>query len=218
VLLLLFVVAGFVRGPFFGAQQPPSGPPPQAPRVAMAGKAIWVASANPSSAFADRSTTGGASIETHSNAATFIFRETGRAEVTFPEFTPPYMAVALVAASPGSDGTMTLTVRAERDRSVAVRINTLTQYAELTFQNATTGTVELLGSPVPILGVKQGRPFEVAVIARGSSYSLFVDGESVLDTLDDRLSATGTASALSLSVTGTSGSIALLELRVHEAP
>jgi hypothetical protein len=51
---------------------------------------------------------------------------------------------------------------------------------------------------------------------RTPAYLLFVDGEKVVDVVDDRVDATN--SALSMTATGTTGVIALIELRVHDAP
>jgi hypothetical protein len=56
----------------------------------------------------------------------------------------------------------------------------------------------------------------VAVLVRTPTYGLFVNGQAMLEVVDDRVG--GTSSPLSMSVSGTTGVIALLELRVNEAP
>jgi hypothetical protein len=90
----------------------------------------------------------------------------------------------------------------------------LSEYAELIYEDVTAGTTELLGNPVPIRGFKLGKPREVAVLVRAPSYTLFVDGVPMLETADNRLDAT--ASAQSISASGTRGAIGLHELRIHD--
>jgi hypothetical protein len=211
VLLLVFLVASFALGPFLSQQSAP--PPP--PRVATAGKPIWVANFSQASVFTTQDRSGGADIDTRSGALVFTFKEAGRATVSFPEFTPPYMAVARIGAPPESDGTLMWRVRTTGDRSIAVRINASSDYVDLVYEDLATGITEVLGKSVPVRRLG-GEPVEVAVVVRTQAYLLFVDGEKVVDVVDDRVDAT--SSALSITATGTTGVIALIELRVHDAP
>jgi hypothetical protein len=209
--LLLLGVAFFALGPLQSQQSAPPGPP----RLAMAGKPIWVANWSQASVVTTQEQSGGAYIDTRPDALLFTFKEAGRATVSFPEFTPPYMAVALVGAPPESDGTLMWRVRTTGDRSIAVRINASSDYVDLVYEDLATGITEVLGKSVPVRRLG-GEPFEVAVVVRTPAYLLFVDGEKVVDVVDDRVDATN--SALSMTATGTTGVIALIELRVHDAP
>jgi uncharacterized protein DUF5671 len=213
VLLLIFAAGLFVRGPFFGGQ-PPSEPPPVA-HVAIEGPPIWVANFGQPSAVTKEETTGGASIDTRSGALAFMFKEAGQATVSFPEFTPPFMGVALISSKPKADGTLIWRVRTAGDRSIAVRINVLTDYVDLVYEDRATGIIEGLSKPTPIRGPAAGLT-EVAIIVRGSTYSLSVSGREMLEVVDERLDAT--SSPFSVTATGTTGAIVVLELRVHEAP
>jgi hypothetical protein len=57
----------------------------------------------------------------------------------------------------------------------------------------------------------------VAVVVRAPSfYQLYVDGQPAFDVLEERLDAT--SSMLTMSVSGSTGSISVFEMRVHEAP
>jgi hypothetical protein len=211
ILLLLFV-ASFALGPFLFSQQS-SAPPPA--RVMPEGQVVWAFVQD--SALTRRETTGGAQIDTQPNTLAFIFSGEGRAQVSFgPELAPPYTVVAFVSSPPDTDGTLIWRVHSAGDRSVAVRINAASEYAELIYEDATAGTAELLGNPVPIRGFKLGKPREFAVSVRTPSYTLFVDGVPMRETVDDRLDAAG--SAQSISASGTSGVIALHELRIHSTP
>ena len=212
VLLLLFV-ASFALGPVFSQQSSA----PQPPRLAMTGKPLWVADASQgATAFTTQDQTGGAYIDTKSGPFAFTFKEAGEVNVTLPEFAPPYMAVAVIGSTPGSDGSLTWRVRTAGDRSVALRVDMSAESVDLVYEDASNGTRESLGKPIPIPGLRQGRTVEVAVVARTPRYQLFVDGMPVFETMDDRVDAT--TSALSMSATGTTGAIMLFELRIHEAP
>jgi hypothetical protein len=209
VLILLFLVATFALGPFRSQQ---SGPPP---RPALpAGKVIYVFSAQ-DSVLATREATGGAQIETGGGGLAFRFNGEGRAKVSFgPELAPPYLAAAFVSIAPDADGMLIWRVRSAGDKSVAVRINAATEYIELIYEDVTAGTTELLGNPVPVRGLKEGKPTEVAILVGTPSYTLFLDGTTVLQVVADRPDATG--SAQSMSASGTRGVIALFELRIHD--
>jgi hypothetical protein len=209
-LLLVFFVASFAL-PFFFS--PRSAPPP--PRMAMTTKPIWVANFTEASSFTTRDTSGGAYLDTRAGYLGFNFKEAGQATVSFREFTPPFMAVALVGSPPESDGTLIWRVRTAGDRSIAVRINTSTDYVELVYEDLATGVTERLGNPYFVYGTG-GEPFEVAVLVRTATYTLSVNGQQMPEVVDDRLGAT--SSPLSISASGTKGVIALLELRVHDAP
>jgi len=202
-------VATFALGPFLSQQ---SAPPP---RPALpAGKVIYAFSAQ-SSALATREATGGARIETGGGGLSFTFNGEGRANVSFgPDLAPPYLAAAFVSIAPDADGTLIWRVRSAGDRSVALRINAATEYIDLIYEDATAGTTELLGNPVPIRGLKQGKPTEVAVLVGTPSYTLFLDGTTVLQVVADRPDATGAVQSMSAS--GTRGVIALFELRIHD--
>lgn len=212
ILLLLFV-ASFALGPFLFSSQQSSAPPP---RLAMTGRPLWVANVSQGSVFTTQDQSGGGYIDTQSGVVAFTFKEAGQVKVTLPEFAPPYMAVVVIGSAPGSDGSLIWRVRTAGDRSVAVRVDTSSESVELIYEDATDGTRESLGKPVPIPGLRQGRAVEVAVVARTPIYQLFVDGMPVLETTDDRVDAT--SSALSMSAMGTTGAILLSELRVNEAP
>jgi uncharacterized protein DUF5671 len=212
ILLLLFLVSGFVLGPFLSSQQPAPGPA----RAVPAGNVVWIFNAQ-GSPLAKSETSGGARIDTQSGGLAFTFNGEGRADVGFgPVLEPPFTAVAFVSSTPDSDGALIWRVRSAGDKSVAVRINTSNEYVELIYEDVTTGITELLGNPVPIPGFRQARPIEVAVLVGPTSYTLFVDGAVVLETTDDRVAATD--SAQSMSASGSRGLIALYELRVHGAP
>src|SRR5437660_5416155 len=206
-LLLVFLVASFAL-PFFFSPQ--SAPPP--PRIAMATKPIWVANFGEPSTF---TTTGGASVDTRAGYLVLTFKEAGRATITFPEFTPPFMAVALIGDPPESDGTLIWRLRTAGDRSIAVRLNTSTAYIQLVYEERASGMTEVLGHPARVPATNGG-PIEVAVLVRTPIYSVFANGQELINVADDRVTATSTP--LSLSASGTTGAIVLLELRVHEAP
>ena len=210
VLILLFLVATFALGPFLSQQ---SAPPP---RPALpAGKVIYAFSAQ-SSALATREATGGARIETGGGGLSFTFNGEGRANVSFgPDLAPPYLAAAFVSIAPDADGTLIWRVRSAGDKSVALRINAATEYVELVYEDVTSGTTELLGNPVPIRGLKQGKPTEVAVLVGTPSYTVFIDGATMLQAVTDRADATGAPQSMTAS--GTRGVIALFELRIHDA-
>jgi uncharacterized protein DUF5671 len=210
VLLLLFFVASFALGPLLSQQ---AAPP--APRIATAGKPIWVANFSQPSAFTTQDVSGGAYVDAH-GALTFMFKEAGRATVSFPEFTPPFMAVALIGSPPESDGTLIWRVRTVGDRSVAVRINTSTDYLDLVYEDLASGITEVLGNPVFMYQAQSGEPTEVAVMVREGFYAVFVNGQPGVEVADGRLAPL--SSPLAMSVTGTTGVIALIELRVHDAP
>jgi len=213
VLLLLFFVASFALGPLLSSQQPAPGP---ARVVLPAGKVMWVFNAE-SSPLATRETSGGAQLDTKGGGLVFTFNGEGRANVSFgPDLAPPYMAVAFVSISPDADGTLIWRVRSVGDKSVAIRINASTEYVDLVYEDVMAGTTELLGNPVSVRGSKQGRPIEVAVLVRGPSYTLYVDGAAMLETAEERLDAT--ASAQSMSASGTGGVLALFEVRIHDVP
>jgi uncharacterized protein DUF5671 len=211
ILLLLFLVATFALGPFFSQQSSP----PQPARLAMPGKPIWIANFSDPSVFTTQEMSGGAYVDAREGTLAFMFKEAGHATITFPEFTPPYMAVAFMSSPPGSDGTLIWRVRTVGDESIAVRVNLSTSYVELIYEDLPRGVTETLANPVGI-GAAAGRTIEVAVLVRTPTYVLFVDGAQVLEVLDERLPAT--SSALSMTATGTTGAIALHELRVHDAP
>ena len=213
VLLLLFVAGLFLRGPFFGSQ--PTSPPQEPPRVAMEGPPIWVADLTQESAFTTNEMSGGAYLDIRAGHPTFRFKEEGVATVSFPEFASPYMAVAVVGGSPDSDGTLILRMRTDGDRTIAVRIDMENQYLELVYEDLASGMTEVLGKPIPFRG-KGAFGMEVGLLVRTPAYQVFLNGQPVLKAVDDRLDAT--ASALSVSARGTTGSLSLLELRVHKAP
>ena len=204
VLLLLFVVTGFFR-PFFA--QDGSAPPPQA---LSAGKPIWVATVTQDPFKTE--TTGGAYIRTE-GALTFNFNESGQATVTFPEFAAPFMAIAVIS-DVNTDGTLVWRLRAVGDRSVSLRLNMSTHSADLVFQDQTSGVTEVLGNPVPLRDLSQ--PIELTVLVRTPGYVVFMDGRPVIEVTEQRLDTT--SSALSMTATGSTGMIALLAIRVHEAP
>ena len=209
-LLLVFLVASFALPAFI---RPQSAPP--APRIATAGKPIWVAHLGDASTFTTKEQSGGASIDTRGGYLGFTFKEAGTATVAFPEFAPPFIAIALIGSPPESDGTLIWRVRTSGDRSLAVRLNTSTDYAELIYEDLASGITERLGNPFFVYGAGR-EPVEVAVLVRTPTYALYVNGQPMPEVVDDRV---GTASApLSISASGTTGTIALLELRVHEAP
>jgi len=211
VLLLLFFVATFALGPLLSQQS--SAPEPRA--ALPAGQVIWVFQARSSSPLAESKSSGGARIDTQSGALAFVFNGDGRADVTFgPELEPPYMVVALLTSPPEADGTLVWRVRSLGDKSVALRINASTEYAELIYEDTASGTTELLGNPVSIRGFKQGKPFEVAVLVGTSNYSLILNGSPALATSDERLDAT--SAALSMTATGTRGAIVFYELRIQD--
>ncbi len=207
-ILLLLLVASFALGPLLFTQQS-SAPPPA--RVLPAGKPLWIANFSQAST-EDQS--GGAFVDTQSGVLAFTFKEAGRATVSFPEFTPPFIGVALISSKPDSDGTLIWRVRTASEQSVAVRINASTGYVELLFEDLETGITEVLGKPVPIH--MRDRPVEVAVLVQTPAYTLFVDGQQTSQVVDSRLDPK--SSPLSMSATGTTGAIVLLELRVHEVP
>jgi hypothetical protein len=208
VLLLVFVAAAFVRGPFFGSQQP-SAPAPQA---LSAGKPIWVATVTQDPFPAE--TSGGAYIRTE-GALTFNFKESGRATVTFPEFAAPFMAIAVISDTPGTDGMLLWRVRAVGDRSVSLRIDLSSRQADLIYQDKTTGVTEVLGHAVPLRDLSSS-PVEFAVLVRTPGYVVFMDGRPMIEVTESRLDTT--SSALSMTAMGNTGMIALIALRVHEAP
>lgn len=210
-LLLVFVVASFALPVLFSPQSAP--PPPQ--RVTALTKPIWVANLSDASAFTIKEQSSGAVIDTRAGYLGFTFKQAGQATVSFPEFTPPFMAVALIGSPPDANGRLIWRVRTVGDRSVAVRIDTSTNYVELIYEDVASGTTERLGNPF-FLTESGGDPVEVAVIVRSPTYALSVNGQPMPEVVDDRLGAT--SSPLSISVSGTTGAIAVLGLRVHEAP
>jgi len=208
-LLVVFLAAQLALQFFFS---PRSAPPP--PRIAMATKPIWIANFNETSAFTTKEQSGGVALDTRAGYLGFTFKEAGRATVAFRDFTPPFMAVALMGSPPESDGTLIWRVRTAGDRSIAVRFNTSTDYVDLVYEDLASGITERLGNPFFVSG--SGEPIEVAVIVRPPTYALVVNGQPMPEVVDDRLGAA--SSPLSMSASGTTGVIALLELRVHEAP
>jgi hypothetical protein len=158
-------------------------------------------------------TTGGAYIRTE-GALTFNFKESGQATVTFPEFEAPFMAVAVISSTPTSDGTLLWRVRAAGDRSITLRVNVSNHSADLVYKDQTSGVTEVLGSTVPLGDTSS--PIEFAVLVRTPGYVVFIDGRPMIEVTDGRLDTT--SSALSMTATGTTGFIALLALRVDEAP
>jgi hypothetical protein len=210
VLLLLFFVASFALGPFLSSQQP-SGPAP-GPRIALEGPPIWVAEF---SQVSTEDVSGGAYIDKQSGVLAFTFKEAGRANVSFAEFTPPFMGVALISSKPGSDGTLIWRVRTAGDRSVGVRINAASDYIDLIYEDQASGITEVLGNPI-LVHRPMAEPMEVAIVVRTSTYSVYVSGQQMLEVFDERLDAT--SSPLSVTATGTTGAIVLLGLRVHDAP
>jgi hypothetical protein len=214
ILLLLFAVSTFALGPFFASQQPQGAPVPA--RMQPGGNVIWVF--NPQSpALAARTTTGGGHIETQGGGLVFMFDGEGRANVTFgPDLVSSYTTAAFVTIGPNTDGTLIWRVRSVGDRSVAVRINASTEYVELIYEDLAAGTAELLGNPVPIRGLRQSKPTEVAVLVKTPAYTLYVDGVTVLETTNLGLDAAGSPQTISAS--GTRGTISLYELRIHETP
>lgn len=214
ILLLVFVVGTFALGPIFSSQ-PPSGPPPVA-RAPVGGPPIWVANFSQESAYTTDETTGGAYIDDQASHLLFQFKEAGSATVRFREFAPPFTAVAVIAGSPDSDGVLLWRVRTVDDRSVAIRVNLSTEYVDLVYEDRATGITEAIGKPFPIRG-RRAQPTEAAVVVRGTTYQLFVNGEPALDVVEERLNAT-TSSVLTMTATGTYGSISVIEMRVHEAP
>ena len=207
VLLLLFFVTGFFRGAFFGGQEP-SAP---AARALPPSRPIWVATVTQDPFQTE--TTGGAYIRTE-GALTFNFKESGQATVTFPEFAAPFMAVAVISSTPTSDGTLLWRVRAAGDRSITLRVNVSNHSADLVYKDQTSGVTEVLGSTVPLGDTSS--PIEFAVLVRTPGYVVFIDGRPMIEVTDGRLDTT--SSALSMTATGTTGFIALLALRVDEAP
>jgi len=207
VLLLLFAIASFAIGPIVSSQQP-SAPGPQA---LPAGKPIWVATVTQDPFPTE--TTGGAYIRTE-GALTFNFKESGRATVTFPEFAAPFMAIAVISDTPGTDGMLLWRVRAVGDRSVSLRVDVSGQRAELIYQDQATGVTEVLGHSVPLRDLSS--PMEFAVLVRTPGYVVFMDGRPMIDVTESRLDTT--SSALSMTAMGNTGMIALIALRVHEAP
>jgi hypothetical protein len=215
ILLLLFAVSTFALGPFFASQQQQSSAPVSA-RTQPRGNVIWGFNAE-SPSLGSRDTTGGGRIETKGGGLVFIFDGEGRANVTFgPDLVSSYTAAAFVTIGPDTDGTLIWRVRSVGDRSVAVRINASTEYVDLVYEDVAAGTAELLGNPVPIRGLRQSRPTEVAVLVKTPSYTLYVDGVTVLETTSLGLDAAG--SPQSISASGTRGTIALYELRIQDTP
>ncbi|MDQ2913070.1 MAG: DUF5671 domain-containing protein, partial [Chloroflexota bacterium] len=207
VLLLLFAITSFAFRPFFA--QDPSARPPQA---LPAGRPIWVASVTQGSFQTE--TTGGAYI-LKEGALTFNFKESGQATVTFPEFAAPFLAIAVFSSTPASDGTLVWRVRAVGDRSISLRLNTANHTVDLLYQDRASGATEVLGRTVQIRDTAAS-PIEMAVMVRAPGYVVFIDGQPAIEVTDARLDTT--SSALSMTATGTTGMIALIELRVHEAP
>jgi hypothetical protein len=153
-------------------------------------------------------------VDTRAGYLGFNFKEAGRATISFADFTPPFVAVALIGSPPEADGTLIWRVHTSGDRSIAVRMNSSTDYVELIYEDLASGATERLGNPFFIHAT--GDPTEVAVLVRTPTYGLFVNGQAMLEVVEDRVG--GTSSPLSMSVSGTTGVIALLELRVNEAP
>jgi len=209
-LLFVFLVAQFALPFFFTPQSAP--PPPQ--RVLIATKTIWVANLRDAAAFTTKEQSGGAFVDTRAGYLGFNFKEAGRATISFADFTPPFVAVALIGSPPEADGTLIWRVHTSGDRSIAVRMNASTEYVELIYEDLASGTTERLGNPFFVLAT--GDPTEVAVLVRTPTYGLFVNGQAMPEVVDDRVGAAN--SPLSMSVSGTTGVIALLELRVNEAP
>jgi hypothetical protein len=207
VLLILFVLTSFAFRPFMAPQ---SSVPPQA--VPM-GKPIWVASVTQGSFPTE--TTGGAYVRTE-GALTFNFKESGAATVTFPEFAAPFIAVAVISTTPASDGMLLWRVRAVGDQSVALRVNVTGHSAELVYQDQASGLTEVLGHTVALRDFSDGGPMELTVLVRTPGYVVFVDGRPMIEVTESRLDTT--SSALTMTAMGTTGMIALIELRVHEAP
>jgi hypothetical protein len=204
VLLLVFVVASFAVRPFFAQQSAP------AQRQLPAGRPIWVASVTQGSFMPE--TTGGAYIRTE-GALTFNFKESGKATVTFPEFAPPFIAVAVISSNQVTDGTLLWRVRAVGDRSITLRVNISSHVADLLYEDRASGVTEVLGPAVPLRDTSES-PMELAVLVHAGGYVVFIDGYPVIEAMDTRLNTT--TSALSMTATGTTGMIALIELRVHE--
>jgi hypothetical protein len=211
VLLLIFV-ASFALGPFLFSSQQSSGPPPT--RALPVGKPLWVANLSQPSAL-PAETSGGGYIDAGAPYLAFNFKDTGSVTVKLPEFAPPFTAVAVIVGSPESDGVLMWRVRTVGDRSIAVRVNTSTDYLDLVDEDRASGITQTIGKPVPLRrgGVE---PTEVALVVQTPAYQLFVDGELVFDVVDNEHDST--SSALSMFVTGTAGSVSVLELRVHEVP
>ncbi|MDQ2912400.1 MAG: DUF5671 domain-containing protein [Chloroflexota bacterium] len=207
VLLILFVLTSFPFRLFLATDS--SVPPQQAVPL---GRPIWVASVTQGS-FATE-TTGGAYVRTE-GALTFNFKESGAATVTFPEFAAPFIAVAVISSTPATDGTLLWRVRAVGDRSVALRVNLSSHSADLVYQDNPSGVTELLGNAVPLRDTSNA-PMELMVLVRTPGYVVFIDGKPMIEVTESRLDTT--SSALTMTATGTTGMIALLELRVHEAP
>jgi hypothetical protein len=207
VLLLLFVVLGFFRGSFFGAQEP-SAP---AARALPASRPIWVATVTDGSF--PTATTGGAYIRSE-GALTFNFKESGQAKVTFPEFAPPFMVVAVFSSTPNSDGTLVWRVGGAGERALGVRLDVKNAMVDVV--SGPSGELnETVGKSASIHQIAQ-QPVEIAVLVRPQAYVVFIDGQPAIEVFDARVDTT--PSALSMTATGTTGMIALLELRVHEAP
>lgn len=208
ILLLLFVVSTFALGPFLSSQ---GGAPAPGPQALPAGRPIWVATVT-QDPFATE-TSGGAYIR-REGALTFNFKESGQATVTFPEFAAPFMAIAVISSTPESDGTLLWRVRAVGERSVALRVNVSSHSADLVYQDQTSGVTEVLGNAIPLRDLSS--PMEFAVLVRTPGYVVFMDGRPMIEVTEERLDTT--SSALLMTATGTTGMIALIELRVHEAP
>ncbi|MEK6207814.1 MAG: DUF5671 domain-containing protein [Chloroflexota bacterium] len=208
ILLLLFVVSTFALGPFLSSQ---GGAPAPGPQALPAGRPIWVATVT-QDPFATE-TSGGAYIR-REGALTFNFKESGQATVTFPEFAAPFMAIAVISSTPESDGTLLWRVRAVGERSVALRVNVSSHSADLVYHDETSGVTEVLGNAIPLRDLST--PMEFAVLVRTPGYVVFMDGKPMIEVTEERLDTT--SSALSMTATGTTGMIALIELRVHEAP
>jgi hypothetical protein len=209
-LLFVFLVAQFALPFFFTPQS--AAPPPQ--RMLIATKTIWVANLRDAAAFTTKEQSGGAFVDTRAGYLGFNFKEAGRATISFADFTPPFVAVALIGSPPEADGTLIWRVHTSGDRSIAVRMNSSTDYVELIYEDLASGVTERLGNPFFVHAT--GDPTEVAVLVRTPTYGLFVNGQAMLEVVEDRVG--GTSSPLSMSVSGTTGVIALLELRVNEAP
>jgi hypothetical protein len=211
-ILLLLAIGSFALGPFLFSSQQSSAPPPG--RVLTVGKPLWIAHFGQAAAL-PADTSGGAYIDARAPYLAFNFKDAGTATVELPEFTPPFMAVALIVGSPDSDGVLMWRVHTAGDRSVAVRFSMLTNDVDLVYQDRASGITETIGKPV---SVRAGgtEPFEVALLVRPHMYQLFVDGQPLFEVVEDRLDTS--SSALSMSVTASAGSISVLELRVHEAP
>jgi Flp pilus assembly protein TadG len=124
------------------------------------------------------------------------------------------MAIAVISSVPYADGTLLWRVRTVGERSVSLRVNISSHTADLVYQEQTSGITEVLGHPVPLRDLSS--PMEMAVLVRTPGYVVFLDGQPMIEVTETRLDTT--SSALSMTATGTTGMIALLELRVHEAP